>query len=69
MGKREVNPWIENVGILGKHLEKNEKWFQRPEEKIKVFEKNANKWNETFLKQIGQLESTMKRFEKMFEDE
>lgn len=64
-----MNPWIENVGILGKHLEKNEKLFQRPEEKIKVFEKNANKWNDSFLKQINQIESAMKRLEKAFEDE
>ncbi|MFD1349445.1 hypothetical protein [Oceanobacillus caeni] len=68
MSKRKVNPWIENVGILGKHLEKNEKWFQRPEEEIRTFEKNANKWNDSFLKQIQQMESVMKQLEKAFEE-
>ncbi|KKE79953.1 hypothetical protein DTX80_15755 [Bacilli bacterium] len=67
MNKRKVTPWIENVGILGKHLEKNEKWFQKPEEKIRTFEKNANKWNDSFLKQIKQIEAVMKRLEKEFE--
>ncbi|RKQ32643.1 hypothetical protein [Oceanobacillus halophilus] len=66
--KDREKQWIDNLRILEKHLEKNEKWLQRPEEKIKTFEKNAANWNRDFNKKISDLEESMKYLEKRMEN-
>ncbi|WP_156288899.1 hypothetical protein [Oceanobacillus salinisoli] len=67
MKNPEENPWLKNLRIIEKHLEKNEKWFQRPEEKMKSFEKDAVKWNEEFTKKISKVEAIIKELEKKME--
>ncbi|RLL45078.1 hypothetical protein D8M04_09420 [Oceanobacillus piezotolerans] len=56
-----------NVKVIEKHLEKNEKWFQQPEKKMKSFEKNAGAWNKEFLEEISNIEKVMKKLENYFE--
>ncbi|GFZ77209.1 hypothetical protein GCM10010978_18450 [Compostibacillus humi] len=62
------NPWKEYAEVIAKHLEKNEKWFQAPEKKFKTFEKNAEKWNSQFLKDMAIIEKWIKKLEKKMEE-
>ncbi|WP_096270265.1 hypothetical protein [Paucisalibacillus globulus] len=59
--------FIEELGIIEKHLEKNEKWFQQPEKKMISYEKDMNEWNKRFMKTIGEIEKWVKEFEKKME--
>ncbi|GGA74182.1 hypothetical protein [Ornithinibacillus halotolerans] len=58
---------IKNLGIIEKHLAKNEKWLNKPEEKIRTFEKEMVEWNSRFMKTINEIESWMKELEKRME--
>ncbi|WP_026905761.1 hypothetical protein [Paucisalibacillus globulus] len=58
---------IKNLGIIEKHLEKNEKWFQQPEKKMITFEKEMGEWNTRFLKTIGEMEHWITELEKKME--
>jgi hypothetical protein len=58
---------LKNLGIIEKHLEKNEKWFQQPEKKLMAFEKDMDEWNKSFLKTITDIEGLIKELEKKME--
>ena len=58
---------IKNLGIIEKHLEKNEKWFQQPEKNMIAFEKEMDEWNTRFLKTISEIENWIKELEKKME--
>lgn len=66
--KEPIIPWLKHLQDIEKHLEKNEKWFQHPEKKMKTFEKNAGEWNSEFLKGIGSIEEMIKELEKNMEE-
>jgi hypothetical protein len=59
---------IKNLGIIEKHLARNEKWFQQPEKKMLAFEKDMDDWNKRYLKTIGDIEYWIKELEKKMED-
>ncbi|MFD1852104.1 hypothetical protein [Oceanobacillus bengalensis] len=63
----EEFPGLKNVKVIEKHLEKNEKWLQYPENKIRIFEKNAGEWNNDFLKNISEIEKVIHELEKKLE--
>lgn len=63
----DIDRFIHNLGIIAKHLEKNEKWFQQPSKKMAEFEKDMGEWNARYLKTIGDVEKWMKEFEKRME--
>ncbi|MEN2767618.1 hypothetical protein [Ornithinibacillus xuwenensis] len=55
---------LKNLGIIQKHLEKNEKWFQHPEKKMGQFEKDMDEWNNRYLKSMNEIEKWIKELEK-----
>ncbi|GIO25781.1 hypothetical protein [Ornithinibacillus bavariensis] len=61
------NKLIKNLGIIEKHLERNEKWFQQPEKKMLAFEKDMDEWNRRYLKTIGDIEYWIRELEKKME--
>ncbi|WP_047985918.1 hypothetical protein [Ornithinibacillus californiensis] len=58
---------IKNLGIIEKHLAKNEKWLQHPEKKMISFEKEMHEWNGRYLKTIKEIENWMRELEKRME--
>ncbi|MDL4842947.1 hypothetical protein [Aquibacillus rhizosphaerae] len=50
---------IKNLRIFDKHLNKNEKWLQRPEISMKEFEGEITEWNRSFINSMNELEKTM----------
>ncbi len=52
---------------LEQFLQNNEKWFQKPEENIKSFEKEIDEWNGQFTEQMAIVENWIKELEKRME--
>ncbi|WP_234998466.1 hypothetical protein [Salirhabdus sp. Marseille-P4669] len=52
---------------LEQFLQNNEKWFQKPEENIKSFEKEMDEWNGQFTEQMAIVENWIKELEKRME--
>ncbi|MBB6453070.1 hypothetical protein HNQ94_001518 [Salirhabdus euzebyi] len=58
---------IRFFGALNRFLERNENLFQKREEKMLKVEKDMNEWNNSFLKEIGEVEKMIKEIEKRME--
>ncbi|NBJ70910.1 MULTISPECIES: hypothetical protein [Clostridia] len=56
-----VPKWLQNMDIIDKHLQKNEKWLQYPDKKAEHLEMEIDAWNDAFLKQIVQIENVLKK--------
>ncbi|MEN1967206.1 hypothetical protein WMZ97_03915 [Lentibacillus sp. N15] len=69
MYERSHIPWLKHLRDIEKHLGKNEKWFQRPEKRMKELDDKLEKWNTEFLEGIGNLELLIEELEKRMEDE
>ncbi|MFD2045369.1 hypothetical protein ACFSTA_16915 [Ornithinibacillus salinisoli] len=67
MGRRKEIPWLKHFAAIDKHLDKNEKWFQRPEKKMQDYEKDMDKWNDSFLSNMQTIEDWIKELEKKME--
>ncbi|WP_284139394.1 MULTISPECIES: hypothetical protein [unclassified Virgibacillus] len=68
MAEKPEIPFVKQLDIIEKHLDKNEKWFQYPEGRMLDFDKMMSSWNTGFLEQMQQLEKIMKDLEKQFGD-
>lgn len=56
----QIQRLFQNVGIIGKHIEKNEKYFRYPEKKVLPTVKEIEN-------QMTQLENEMLQWEKLLE--
>lgn len=63
----DIDKLIQDLGVIAKHLEKNEKWFQQPGKKIAEFEKDMGDWNTRYLQTIRDIEKWIKELEKRME--
>ncbi|MRG87099.1 hypothetical protein [Salinibacillus xinjiangensis] len=59
--------FIRFLDALERFLHQNEKWFQKPEERMNMIEKEMGEWDQQFLEQIGNVEKVMKELEKRME--
>ncbi|API90999.1 hypothetical protein J32TS6_28800 [Virgibacillus pantothenticus] len=60
--------WLQNMDIIDKHLQKNEKWLQYPDKKAEQWEMEIDAWNDAFLKQIVQIENVLKKIGSKLEE-
>ncbi|WP_047982362.1 hypothetical protein [Ornithinibacillus contaminans] len=58
---------LKNLGVIEKHLEKNEKWLKNPEKRMITFEKQIGEWNTRYLQTINEVDYWMKALEKKME--
>ncbi|WP_157967402.1 MULTISPECIES: hypothetical protein [Paraliobacillus] len=56
----QIQRLIQHIGIIGKHIEKNEKYFRYPEKKAQPIIVDIES-------QMNQLENEMLRWEKLLE--
>lgn len=56
----QIQRLIQNIGIIGKHIEKNEKYFRYPEKKVQPTVTEIEN-------QMTQLENEMVQWEKLLE--
>ncbi|WP_162880803.1 hypothetical protein [Paraliobacillus sediminis] len=56
----QIQRLIQNIGIIGKHIEKNEKYFRYPEKKVQPTIKDIEN-------QMNQFENEMLKWEKLLE--
>ncbi|SET15980.1 hypothetical protein SAMN05216389_106100 [Oceanobacillus limi] len=60
--------WIKQLDAIIKHLDKNEKWLEYPDEKIQEFEKDFDEWNSPILEDVEKLEKWLEDLDKKMED-
>ncbi|SFA82803.1 hypothetical protein SAMN04488072_102156 [Lentibacillus halodurans] len=58
---------IRTLQIIDKHLGKNEKWFQYPEQKAESFNAEIESWDKEFSLRAAKFEAVMDELEKIME--